>query len=85
MARTDRGAMAAPRGQQALQRNFQGALDRYGEGRFEAAGALVKKILKSIPKDPGALHLTGAIHLQTGRDRDAHGTGAGRRHRRIER
>ena len=63
--------MASPRAQQALQRNFQGALDRYGEGRFEQAGALLRKVLKSIPKDPGALHLMGAIHLQTGRDRDA--------------
>ena len=71
MARADRRAMAAPRAQQALQRNFQGALDHYGEGRFDDAGALLKKVLKSIPKDPGALHLMGAIHLQTGRDRDA--------------
>ena len=56
--------------QRALQRNFQGALDHYGAGRFEQAGALIRKVLKAIPKDPGALHLMGAIHLQAGRDRD---------------
>lgn len=71
MARADRRAMAAPRAQQALQRNFQGALDHYGEGRFEEAGVLLRKVIKSIPKDPGALHLMGAIHLHTARDHDA--------------
>ena len=71
MARADRRAMANPRAQQALQRNFQGALDHYGEGRFDEAGVLLRKVLRSIPKDPGALHLMGAIHLQTGRDGDA--------------
>jgi tetratricopeptide (TPR) repeat protein len=63
--------MASPHAAQALQRNFQGAIDRYGQGRFDEAGALCRKVLKSIPKDPGVLHLMGAIHLQTGRNRDA--------------
>ena len=60
MARADR-----------LRISFQGALDHYGQGRFAEAGALMRKVLKAIPKDPGALHLMGAIHLQTGKNRDA--------------
>ncbi len=71
MARADRRAKARPRAAEALRRDFQGALNGYNQGRFEESGALCQKVLKSIPKDAGALHLMGAIHLKTGRDRDA--------------
>ena len=64
MARADRPT-------EALRRDFQGAIDRYGRGCFEEAGALLRKVLRSMPKDAGALHLMGAVHLRTGRNRDA--------------
>lgn len=47
------------------------ALTKYQDGQLDEAGALCRKILKRMPREPSALHLMGVVHLMNGQREEA--------------
>ena len=60
-----------PQTLQAVQATLDIAVDHHLADRLREADALYRKVLKSCPDHPVALHLSGLIAHQTGRNNDA--------------